>query len=133
MTSIGRTRAPIALQLVALLVALNVLWEGYKLVQEAATGLMDAAWPEAEQQILQSVLEELRGEGADFHAVRTRVSAARRFADFHVLVPGEWSVQRGHDLVERIEQHIAARLLNVTVVAHLEPLDDPRSYEDGHL
>jgi cation diffusion facilitator family transporter len=117
--------------LVALLVAVNVLWEGYKLVREAAAGLMDAAWPEHEQKVLHDVLEEFRSEGADFHAVRTRVSAARRFADFHVLVPGKWSVQRGHDLVESIEQKLAQRLPNLTVVAHLEPVDDPRSYEDG--
>ena len=119
--------------LVALAVAVNVLWEGYKLVQESAMGLMDAAWPESEQQVLQAVLDEFRAEGADFHAVRTRRSAARRFVNFHVLVPGGWTVKQGHDLVERVEQRLAERLPYVTAFTHLEPSDDPCSYGDEGL
>jgi cation diffusion facilitator family transporter len=119
--------------LVALLVAANVLWEGYKLVRESAMGLMDAAWPEDEQKVLHAVLEEFRAEGADFHAVRTRRSAARRFVNFHVLVPGEWTVKQGHDLVERVEQRLAERLPYVTAFTHLEPSDDPCSYGDEGL
>jgi cation diffusion facilitator family transporter len=119
--------------LVALLVAANVLWEGYKLVRESAMGLMDAAWPEDEQKVLHTVLDEFRAEGADFHAVRTRRSAARRFVNFHVLVPGEWTVKQGHDLVERVEQRLAERLPYVTAFTHLEPSDDPCSYGDEGL
>ncbi|MDB5973564.1 MAG: cation transporter [Nevskia sp.] len=119
--------------LVALAVAANVLWEGYKLVRESAMGLMDAAWPEDEQQVLHTVLEEFRAEGVDFHAVRTRRSAARRFVNFHVLVPGEWTVKQGHDLVERVEQRLAERLPYVTAFTHLEPSDDPCSYGDEGL
>ncbi len=119
--------------LVALAVAVNVLWEGYKLVQESAMGLMDAAWPESEQQVLHAVLDEFRAEGADFHAVRTRRSAARRFVNFHVLVPGGWTVKQGHDLVERVEQRLAERLPYVTAFTHLEPSDDPCSYGDEGL
>lgn len=119
--------------LVALAVAVNVLWEGYKLVQESAMGLMDAAWPESEQQVLHAVLDEFRAGGADFHAVRTRRSAARRFVNFHVLVPGGWTVKQGHDLVERVEQRLAERLPYVTAFTHLEPSDDPCSYGDEGL
>ncbi len=122
---------------VALAVAVNVLWEGYSLIREAAMGLMDAAWPEAEKRVLTDVLDRFRAEGKpgeiEFHALRTRSSAARRFVDFHVLVPGEWSVQRGHDLVERIEQELDARLPRLTVFTHLEPSEDPRSYNDEGL
>jgi divalent metal cation (Fe/Co/Zn/Cd) transporter len=100
---------------------------------------MDVAWPQSEQQILREILDEFRAEGAaqrdgiEFHAVRTRRSAARRFVDFHVLVPGEWSVKRGHDLVERIETRLARALPNLTVLSHLEPADDPSSYDDEHI
>jgi len=122
--------------LVALAVALNVLWEGYRLIRESAQGLMDTALPDEEQQRLREVLEEFRAEGArqgtaiGFHALRTRRSAARRFADFHVLVPGDWTVQRGHDLVERLERRLAEVLPRLTAVIHLEPAEDPASYED---
>lgn len=119
--------------LVALAVAVNVLWEGYKLVQESAMGLMDAAWPESEQQVLHGVLEGFRADGVDFHAVRTRRSAARRFVSFHVLVPGGWTVKQGHDLVERVEQRLAEQLPYVTAFTHLEPSDDPCSYDDEGL
>lgn len=122
---------------VALAVAANVLWEGWRLVGEAANGLMDAAWPEDEQQRLHAILDRFRGEAArgeiDFHAVRTRRSAARRFVSFHVLVPGSWSVREGHDLVERVERALDAELPRVTAFTHLEPADDPRSYEDEGL
>lgn len=119
--------------LVALAVAANVLWEGYRLVGEAAAGLMDAAWPEEEQAILRAVLDEFRRDGVDFHAVRTRRSAARRFVDFHVLVPGAWTVKEGHDLVERLEHRLDERLPRVTTFTHLEPSDDPCSYGDEGL
>ncbi|WP_029920776.1 cation diffusion facilitator family transporter [Nevskia soli] len=119
--------------LVALLVAANVLWEGYTLVRESAMGLMDAAWPEDEQNVLHAVLGEFRTEGVDFHAVRTRRSAARRFVNFHVLVPGSWTVKQGHDLVERVEQRLAEKLPYVTAFTHLEPSDDPCSYGDEGL
>lgn len=54
----------------------------------------------------------------------------RRFISFHVLVPGEWTVQRGHDLLELIEQDIRAALPLTTLFTHLEPLEDPRAFED---
>jgi cation diffusion facilitator family transporter len=123
--------------LIALAVAVNVLWEGFRLLHEAAMGLMDVAWPEAEQRVLLQVLDEFRAEGAadkiDFHALRTRRSAARRFVDFHVLVPGAWTVKQGHDLAERIERRLAEQLPHLTVITHLEPSDDPCSYGDEGL
>lgn len=122
---------------VALAVAANVLWEGYCLIREAAMGLMDAAWPEAQQRALHEVLDSFRAEGApgeiEFHAVRTRSAASRHFAEFHVLVPGHWSVKQGHDLIERVEERLHERLSRLTIATHLEPSDDPRSYGDEGL
>lgn len=123
--------------LVAMVVAVHVLWTGVRLIRESATGLMDAAWPEDEQAILQRVLAEFRAQGGpgeiDFHAIRTRRSASRRFVSFHVLVPGKWSIQRGHDLVERMEERLAQELPQVTAFTHLEPSEDPVSYADVGL
>jgi divalent metal cation (Fe/Co/Zn/Cd) transporter len=123
---------------VALLVALNVLREGWSLIREAADGLMDVSWHESEQQVLREVLERFRTEAAHpgeikFHALRTRRSASRRFVEFHVLVPGQWTVQRGHDFVERVEAELSERLPNLTTFTHLEPTEDPRSYGDEGL
>jgi len=79
------------------------------------------------------VLDEFRARGIRFHATRTRRSGARRFASFHGLVPGAWTVRQGHDLLEEIERHIAQRLARVTGDTHLEPLEDPASYRDQGL
>ena len=119
--------------LTAMAVAINTIWTGWRLLRDAAAGLMDAAWPEAEQRILNEVLDEFRAPGIEFHAMRTRRAAARRFVSFHVLVPGAWSVQTGHELLERVEDRLAERLPNVTVLTHLEPIEDPASYADSGL
>ncbi|MDN5874770.1 MAG: cation diffusion facilitator family transporter, partial [Sinobacteraceae bacterium] len=123
--------------LVALAVACQVLWTGWSLMHESASGLMDGAWPEQERAALENILETFRtaaGPGeVDFHAVRTRRSAGRRFVALHVLVPGDWTVRSSHDLVERLEARIAATLPNAIAFTHVEPLEDPRSYDEAEL
>lgn len=118
--------------LVAMMVALHIAWAGAGLVRRSAAGLMDKALPAAEQAALQRVLDSHK-EGAHFHALRTRRSGARRFISMHVLVPGQWTVLRGHQLLEHIEADIRAALPNVTVITHLEPLEDPASWDDHGL
>ncbi len=116
--------------LVALLVAANIVWTGITLMRRSALGLMDTALAPDERQNIQTILEEYKRSGIQFHALRTRQSAARRFMSVHVLVPGRWSVQEGHDLLEAIEQRIRAVLPGITVFTHLEPLEDPLSLDD---
>ena len=94
---------------------------------------MDVAWPLEERALLDGVLDEFRSCGLHFYAVRTRRSGARRFASFHVLVPGSWTIQQGHDVLESIERSIARRLAGVTVDTHLKPIEDPSSYRDQQL
>ena len=119
--------------LIALAVAVNILVIAWRLLKESVGGLMDAAWPEEDRVMLESVLEEFRPDGVRFHAMRTRCAGARRFASFHVLVPGKWTVQQGHELLEEIERRIATRVPYVTVDTHLEPIEDPSSYQDQRL
>jgi cation diffusion facilitator family transporter len=119
--------------LLALAVAAHVLWTGVRLLRDSSAGLMDAAWPDGEQAVLRELLNEFRGEGVDFHAVRTRVAGRRRFVSMHVLVPGEWTVQRGHDLVELLETRLATRLPGAIAFTHMEPLEDPASHNDLEL
>ena len=76
------------------------------------------------------VLETLRREGGDYHMLRTRVAGAKSFVDVHILVPGKMTVQQGHDLAERLEGGITAKLPHVEVLTHLEPLEDPKSWDD---
>jgi cation diffusion facilitator family transporter len=114
----------------ALLVAVNIVWTGWRLLYRSTQGLMDRALPAQEHALLLGVLTGYREQGVDYHALRTRESGARRFVELHVLVPGEWTIQHGHELVERLEGDIRLALPRTTVLTHLEPVDDPSSQED---
>ena len=116
--------------LIAMAVAIQILWTGWHLVYRSFSGLMDRAMPDEERALIVEVLETLKSQGGDYHALRTRVAGAKSFVDVHVLVPGAMSVQAGHDIVERLENEIVQRLPHVEVLTHLEPLEDPRSWDD---
>jgi cation diffusion facilitator family transporter len=116
--------------IVALVVAGNIVWSGFQIMRNSVLGLMDTALPVEEQIILQKVLEQHLQTGVQYHALRTRQSGARRFISLHVLVPGIWTVQRGHQLLERIEADIRNVLPTAAVFTHLESLNDPASWED---
>ena len=120
--------------LVAIIVALNILWTGVKLVRRSVAGLMDAALPEREQKLIQEVMEKYREKGVNFHALRTREAAARRFVSVHMLVPGDWTVHDAHHVAEDFESEVRAVLGGVvTVFTHLEPIEDELSMEDIFL
>jgi cation diffusion facilitator family transporter len=118
---------------VALLVAANICFTGVRIVRQAVLGLMDASLSAADQQAIQSVLAHFTQERVQFHALRTRQSGARRFVSVHVLVPGDWTVQRGHDLLEEVEADLRRAVPNSTVFTHLESIDDPLSWQDQEL
>jgi cation diffusion facilitator family transporter len=119
--------------IVACLVAANIIWSGISIVRKSVSGLMDTALPIEDQNKLQKALEPYAQRGVQFHALRTRESGARQFVSVHVLVPGRWTVQRGHRLLERIEADIRHALPSVTVFTHLESLNDSASWEDTSL
>jgi cation diffusion facilitator family transporter len=119
--------------LVGLAVALNVIWTGWKLLKRTVAGLMDTALPQPEQEAIKAVLAAYQPEGIQFHALRTRQAAGRRFISMHVLAPGMWSIQQGHQLLERLEGDLRQLWPMVTVFTHLEPLEDARSWQDTTL
>lgn len=119
--------------LIALAVAANIVWTGVKLLRETGSGLLDTSLPIAEQRVITDILAAYDAQGIQFHALRTRTAGVRRFVYFHVLVPGNWTVQRGHDTCEEIELAIGRSLPGTSVFTHLEPLEDPISWQDQHL
>jgi len=118
---------------IALLVAANIVWTGITLMSRSASGLMDAALPPEAVQQIEAVFAEYRAQGLEFHALRTRQAGSRTFISFHVLAPGEWSIQLGHDWSERIEAAIRKLLPGAHVTTHLEPIEDPVSMVDQEL
>lgn len=118
---------------IALLVAANIVWTGWQLLHRSASGLMDESIPEEQIKAVEAVLEDYRQHGLDFHALRTRQAGMRAFVTLHVLVPGAWTVQQGHDWLERIEADIRRAVPYAHVTTHLEPLEDPISLSDQAL
>ncbi|MFN7900392.1 MAG: cation diffusion facilitator family transporter [Synechococcaceae cyanobacterium] len=116
--------------LIAIAVALNIVYAGWTLLHETASGLLDRSLPDHEQQVLETLLACYESEDIRFHAVRSRVAGSRRFVSFHVLVPGHWTVQAGHDLCEELEHKVAATLTRTHVLTHLEPIEDPKAWDD---
>ena len=118
---------------IAIIVAVNVLWAGVSIVRQSALGLLDTALPAPEIALLRTVLDRYQLDGVQYHALRTRQSGSRRFVSLHVLVPGYWTVDRGHRLLEQIEADLRGALPNVAVFTHLESISDPASYQDQSL
>ncbi|HEY7657803.1 MAG TPA: cation diffusion facilitator family transporter [Burkholderiales bacterium] len=119
--------------LIALAVAANILWSGYRLMQRSIHGLLDRAVPPEQMRALSGVLDRYRARGIDFHALRTRQAGARSFVSLHVLVPADWTVAQGHKLAHEVEVDIRAALPDATVMTHVEPLGYPESYRDMDL
>jgi cation diffusion facilitator family transporter len=120
--------------LLAIAVALNIVWTSFQLISRSVSGLMDAALPASELVAIEKVMVPYREKGVDFHALRTRQAAARRFVSVHLLVPGNWTVHDAHHIAEDFESDIRNTLGGVvTVFTHLEPAEDHLSMEDMYL
>lgn len=120
--------------LIGLLVTANIVWTGFRLLNDTAHGLLDTAIPSEQLEKISLVLSRHEDADVQFHAVRTRVAGQRHFVSMHVLVPGQWTVKRSHDLAEKIEAELANELQgNTTFFIHIEPSEDPASFEDQSL
>lgn len=119
---------------IAMIVAGNITRAGVMLIRASMHGLLDSALPTDEFDRIEAVLARYRTEhGIRTHALRTREAGTRQFMSVHVLVPGEWTVNRGHRLVEELERDLRAELPSLTVMTHMEPLEDPVSWDDVSL
>ncbi len=110
--------------IVALLVGVNILRIGYGLVHESVIGLLDAALPDDDVAQVQQVLDRYRDGSVTILAPRTRASGRQRFVYLTVRVPGDWTVQAGHDLLDRVEADVRSALPGTWVFTHLEPTDE---------
>lgn len=124
---------PLLDPLIAMAVAFQIIYTGWRLLRETAAGLLDRALPPEELARVKAVLDSHTREGVAFHALRTRQAGSRRFVSCHVLVPGSWTVQQGHDFCEEVEARITAELPRCHCFTHLEPIEDPRAWDDEHF
>lgn len=119
---------------IALLVALNILRSGLMLLQRSFAGLMDTAISPEDCIQVEAILQRYEQvQGIAYHALRTRQSGPRRFISVHILVPPDWTVAQGHQLLDEIEDAIRLALPHAIIGTHLEPLGDPASIADISL
>lgn len=118
---------------VAFAVGLNILATGWRLIRSASAGLMDVSLPKEDNETIRAVLGRFPSAEVTWHRLLTREAGNRRFMQFDLLVPGAWTVQRGHDLVEDITDALVAEFPDIDVICHVEPIEDPRSYEDAAI
>jgi cation diffusion facilitator family transporter len=119
--------------LIAVAVAVNILWTGLDLIRRSFDGLMDHALPPQEQAAVRSAIERHLGPDMDYHALRTRQAGRRRFVDFHLLVPGRLTVQQAHTLTGTIEESVRGVLPELEVTVHIEPIEDTSAWRDSAL
>jgi cation diffusion facilitator family transporter len=119
--------------LVALIVVVIIVWTGTNIVKRSISGLMDVSLSEQDMNAVRKAFDTYKRQGIEFHALRSRQAGARKFVSMHVLVPGNWTVQRGHELLDKIEADVRNALPDATVFTHLESLDDPASWDDQTL
>ncbi len=110
---------------VAILVAVNILVTGYRLVADSVVSLLDAALPGNEQEIVRTTLAGLRTADVDFGSVRTRASGRHRFVSFTVLVPGDWTVAQAHERATAAAAALGAALPGIEVSARPAPTEGP--------
>jgi cation diffusion facilitator family transporter len=118
---------------IALLVAANILFTGYRLLVRSGRGLLDIAIPSEELSSVKSILDSYKSQGVSYHALRSRQAAARKFMVVHLLVPGDWTVRQSHMLAENVEKKVIETIKNANIVTHVEPIEDPLSMADASI
>lgn len=118
---------------IAILVGLKIGWAGIQIFRRSSGGLMDTAISTKEKAAVEAVLQAHCQNGIEWHALRTRQAGVRRFISVHILVPGNWTIQEGHDLAEQIETDIRSQFNQCSIFTHVEPIEDPRAFIDQSL
>ena len=110
--------------LIALGVGVNIVFTGVGLVRRSVVGLLDATLPPDEVQLIERALVPLTDDPrVHLTDLRTRESGRQRFVQATLTVPGEWTVRRGHDLADRVEDEIGRVLPGTVTFVHVEPAD----------
>jgi cation diffusion facilitator family transporter len=119
--------------IVAILVAINIVFTGFGIIRKSISGLMDTSISKEDMDVLDELLKKHLDPNLQIHRLRTRQSGSAKFISFHLLVPGDWSVDRGHKLATKIENELADKIPDSTIFTHVEALEDPASMDDPNL
>ena len=109
--------------IVAIVIAFVIIKAGFDIAKRSSQDLLDEHIPEDEQAIVQEIMDAHKDDYLEFHRFRARKSGAERHIDMHMVLPKDKSIEEAHQITDKIEVEITARLKNATVVIHMEPCD----------
>ena len=107
--------------IMAALVAVNILWSGWKVVSQSLSGLMDEAVPEETLARIREIIASEAGGAVEAHDLRTRLAGSATFVEFHLVVPAEMSVYDAHEICDHVEAAIGRAVPECRVTIHVEP------------
>lgn len=107
--------------LLAALVAINILWSGWQVLRGSVGGLMDESVPEDDLETMRELISANADGAVEAHDLRARHAGQATFVEFHLVVPGEMSVEAAHDICDRIEAAMMAAFDGCRVTIHVEP------------
>ncbi len=116
--------------IMAILVALSIVYTGIKLVFRSMDGLMDSRVSEKDMILIREVLNAYKSDEIDYHALYTRRASAKQFITFHLLFPGEYTVHQAHEVTKKVEADLKLKLPLADIFIHVEPLNDPDAFDD---
>jgi len=105
----------------AALVAVNILWSGWKVMTSSLSGLMDEAVGDETLEGIRATISDNATGALEAHDLRTRHAGPRTFIDFHLVVDGQTTVDAAHDICDRIEQALKSRVPGSMITIHVEP------------
>src|SRR5690606_7252902 len=112
--------------LLALIVALNILWQGWKVIGSSLDGLMDKAVPVEETMHIRDVISAHSNGALEVHDLKTRIAGRATFIEFHMVVDAAMTVGDSHAICDRVEEALKAEIPSVRVVIHVEPDDEAK-------
>ncbi len=107
--------------LMAAAVAVHILWSGWQVVRGSVGGLMDESVPETDLEQMRAVISEHADGAVEAHDLRARHAGQATFVEFHLVVPGEMSVDSAHDICDRVEAALKAAFEGCRITIHVEP------------
>lgn len=110
----------------AILVALNILWQGWSVINSSVQGLMDVGVEPSEEMRIRDVISANAGGAIEVHDLKTRIAGRLTFIEFHLVVAADMSVGGAHVICDRIEDALKAEFEDVRVVIHVEPEDEAK-------
>ncbi len=113
--------------ILAFIVGLNVLWEGWKIVFSSANGLMDVAPEKAKTDLIKETILANAAGAREVHDIRVRVAGPVTFIEFHLIVDGAMSVEDSHAICDRIENELQKTVKGANTTVHVEPAHKEKS------